>query len=248
MNIMADGWRRSMYNSMVILLHRPFVSDGHLQSTSSGAGQAFSYCATAALEIDKILQLYQEHFCMSTTPYFVSYATYVSATIHVRIAAQRQSDSSAHKCLQRCLDALGEHQTICHAPRQTIRILKGLILRLGVKTHHIPEPVSLDCSKLAASTRERLTQTPRIEDRQHLRSPPDSRSGIGEDNSVPGFMDLDIDEVMRSFAMNSTDPMLPSTIEGQALPALENLEEGESNLDIDSFLSFDPLFGFNNLF
>ncbi|CAH0025802.1 unnamed protein product [Clonostachys rhizophaga] len=238
----------SMYNSMVILLHRPFVSDGHLQSTSSGAGQAFSYCATAALEIDKILQLYQKHFCMSTTPYFVSYATYVSATIHVRIAAQRRSDSAAHKCLQRCLDALGEHQTICHAPRQTIKILKGLILRLGVKMDHFPEPVSLDCSKPTASTREKPTQTPRIEDRHHLRSPPDSRSGSGEDNSVPGFTDLDIDEVMRSFAMNSTDPMLPSDIEGQALPALGNLEEGENDLDIDSFLSFDPLFGFNNLF
>ncbi|VUC31504.1 unnamed protein product [Clonostachys rosea] len=241
----------SMYNSMVILLHRPFVSDGHLQSTSSGAGAAFSYCATAALEIDKILQLYQEHFCMSTTPYFVSYATYVSATIHVRIAAQRQSNSAAHNCLQRCLNALGEHQTICHAPRQTIRILKGLILRLGVKMNHFPEPVRLDCSnadQVMASTREKPTRTPRVEDRYHLRSPPESRSGIGEDNSVPGFTDLDIDEVMRSFAMNSTDPLLSSNPEAQALPTLEGLDEGGNHLDIDSFLSFDPLFGFNKLF
>ncbi|KAI9902252.1 hypothetical protein N3K66_004069 [Trichothecium roseum] len=66
----------AMYNSLIILLHRPFVSDGHLQSASeTTARAAFAKCAAAASEINRLLHIYRQNFCLGTVPYFVSYAT-----------------------------------------------------------------------------------------------------------------------------------------------------------------------------
>ncbi|KAJ4308323.1 hypothetical protein N0V84_012163 [Fusarium piperis] len=123
----------AMYNSLVILLHRPFVSDGHLQSVSASAARdAFSHCAVAALEIHHLLQVYRQHFCLKSVPYFVSYATYVSATIHVRMAAQTGPESGAHNYLRSCLEILGEHQAKCFAPRRTMKVLLSIMDRLYV--------------------------------------------------------------------------------------------------------------------
>lgn len=132
-----------MYNSLIILLHRPFVSDGHLQSASeTTARAAFSKCAAAATDIDRLLHIYRQNFCLGTVPYFVSYATYVAGTIHVRLAAQKKGTGmatgmatgtgTARRCLRVCLDTLGEQQRRCHGPRRTLAILVGLCARLGV--------------------------------------------------------------------------------------------------------------------
>lgn len=122
-----------MFNVVVILLHRPFVTGGHLNSApASIAHDAFSVCSAAALKIDKILRLYEQSFCLKTTPYIVSYGTYVSATIHVRLAAQKQPGSDAHKALRKCLDILDIHQTVCWAPWRAKRVINRLIGRMGV--------------------------------------------------------------------------------------------------------------------
>jgi len=124
---------RAMFNVLIILLHRPFVSDGHLHSTSSSiAFEAFSICSAAAFEIDTILKTYGQSFSHKTTPYVVSYATYVSATIHVRLAAQRKDGSDAHNALRRCLEVLDIHQSVCWAPRIAKRVINGLMTRMGV--------------------------------------------------------------------------------------------------------------------
>lgn len=122
-----------MFNILIILLHRPFVSEGNLHSTSSSiALNAFSVCSAAAFEIDFVLQTYERMFCLKMTPYIISYATYVSATIHVRLAAQTERGSRAHKALRRCLDVLEVHQTHCWSPRRAKRVIDGLVARLGV--------------------------------------------------------------------------------------------------------------------
>ncbi|KAK5120581.1 hypothetical protein LTR85_006237 [Meristemomyces frigidus] len=76
--------------------------------------------------------IYREHFCLKSCPYFVSYATYVSGTIHVRVAAQRPVGSHAHIALRNCLEVLSEQQEQCHAPRQSLGTLIGLARRLHV--------------------------------------------------------------------------------------------------------------------
>ena len=123
-----------MYHALVILLSRPFVSEGHLQALSKEqhAESAFSACVTAATEIDAILRLYKAHFCLKTCPYFISYATYASGTIHARVAAQRPAGSQSQQMLRHCLEVLSEQQKECHAPRQSMKTLLILAKRLGV--------------------------------------------------------------------------------------------------------------------
>ena len=123
-----------MFHAFQILLHRPFVSESHLKSvTDSASRSASSICETAANEIDTLLRCYKKQWCMKSPPYFLSYATYVSATIHVRIAAQKSPGSKAHRCLLNCLEILSEHQNVCHAPRRSMSILLGLVRRLNVR-------------------------------------------------------------------------------------------------------------------
>ena len=123
-----------MYHALVILLSRPFVSEGHLQALSKEqhAESTFSACVTAATEIDAILRLYKAHFCLKTCPYFISYATYASGTIHARVAAQRPTGSQSQQMLRQCLEVLSEQQKECHAPRQSMKTLLILAKRLDV--------------------------------------------------------------------------------------------------------------------
>lgn len=124
---------RSMFYALVILLHRPFVSEGHLSATArSPTYHASSLCENAASRIDTVLRRYKKYWCIKSPPYFLSYATYVSATIHVRIAAEKPPASEAYNRLQNCLEILSEHQRICHAPRRSMAILVKLMRRLNV--------------------------------------------------------------------------------------------------------------------
>lgn len=122
-----------MHHALVILLSRPFLSEGHLQALSKEhTGLALTACVTAATEIDAILRLYKTHFCLRSCPYFISYATYASGTIHARIAAQRPAGSQSQQMLLHCLEVLSEQQKECHAPRQSMKTLLILAKRLGV--------------------------------------------------------------------------------------------------------------------
>jgi hypothetical protein len=131
--LVANVKYRAMYHALTILLSRPFLSEGHLQALSKEhTGLAFTACVTAATEIDAILRLYKTKFCLKTCPYFISYATYASGTIHARVAAQRPAGSQSQQMLRHCLEALSEQQKECHAPRQSMKTLLGLAKRLSV--------------------------------------------------------------------------------------------------------------------
>ncbi|KAF2871077.1 fungal-specific transcription factor domain-containing protein [Massariosphaeria phaeospora] len=126
-----------MFHTLLILLHRPFVFEGHLKSTAAHARNEFTICESAASDIDVLLHWYRKHWCMKAPPYFVSYATYVSATIHVRVAAQNPH-GEAHQRLQICLEILSEHQKVCHAPRRALANLLLVVQRLNVNVGSIP--------------------------------------------------------------------------------------------------------------
>lgn len=118
---------------MTILVHRPMVSNIQMDNSSPSVTiAAFSACSEAASEIDRILHLYEENFCMKTAPYIISYATYVSATIHVRIAAQCKPGSVAHKALRNCLAVLDTQQSVGWSPRRAKRVIDRLVTSLGV--------------------------------------------------------------------------------------------------------------------
>jgi hypothetical protein len=121
-----------MHNVLLILLHRPFVSDGHLHYNPSNTVSSFMVCATAATVIVHILRAYDRAFSTKRAPYLISYATYVSATIHVRIAAQRESGSEAHACLTTCLNVFKKNQETNWAVRRANLIIRNLMKRMNV--------------------------------------------------------------------------------------------------------------------
>ncbi|OAA58925.1 Transcription factor [Niveomyces insectorum RCEF 264] len=123
----------AMHNVLLILLHRPFVSDGHLHvhlralSTSS-----FLTCAQAATAIVALLRAYNAAFSVRRAPYLISYATYVAATIHVRIAAQPGFAAEAKEALAVCLMVFDENFGTNWAVKRARAVIGGLMQRMGV--------------------------------------------------------------------------------------------------------------------
>ncbi|KAF4968638.1 hypothetical protein FSARC_4013 [Fusarium sarcochroum] len=250
----------ALYNSLVILVYRPFLSEGHLASVSATAApEAFSNCATAALEIHQILQLYKQHFCFKTAPYFISYATYVSATIHVRMAAQKRPGSQAHSCLRACLETLSVQQTQCHGPKRTMRILLSTMDRLNVS---VGEFVAIDPTscQMAGTNAINGNGPVEIETSIHDQAPntlglpslvPDSDIEMPIDfqiNTDLALTDFDIDQIMQSFVVEAPAPtkqIPPSYQPGGFQVGLNNDRMGDEIFLNPDMMVFDNLFGFD---
>ncbi|KAK1980764.1 fungal-specific transcription factor domain-containing protein [Colletotrichum cereale] len=128
----------AMYHVLTILLHRPFVADGHLYNTSRSISvNSFITCATSANSIVGILRAYNKVFSVRHAPYLISYATYVAATIHVRIAAKRSTESEARERLETCMSVFRENQETNWAVRRAKTIVEGLMTRLGVSLSRV---------------------------------------------------------------------------------------------------------------
>ncbi|KAI9743524.1 MAG: hypothetical protein M1818_002838 [Claussenomyces sp. TS43310] len=200
----------ALFNVLIILLHRPFVSDGHLHSTSpSIAFDSFGKCASAASQIGQILRMYRQHFAMKRSPYIISYAAYVSATIFVRIAAQRRPGSEAHTSLRTCIDVLNEHQEQCLAPRRANRVIQSLMKRMGVFLSQDagPSMIHRDLDPSHLDIQESTQLTPEISggnssyDMIAVRDAPLPAIGFDDAclDAIPLDLDLDMDAVVRSF-------------------------------------------------
>ncbi|KAF2164409.1 hypothetical protein M409DRAFT_25286 [Zasmidium cellare ATCC 36951] len=248
----------AMYQSLSILLHRPFVSGGHIGNVSDpSVDSAFSTSMKAAKEIDKILRLYVEHFCVKSCPYFLSYATYVSATIHVRLAAQHATGSRAHQSLRFCLEVLSEQQTRCHAPRQSMAILLGLMKRLNVdvgKTFVAAKPRSEGMEGCQVDyPLEGTGRDDFLGNNQNLTT--DTMLSLDDD-----LADYDLDAIMKTFDFSpqgllSTDDCDPET---SLLSANQHENQRGNNVihstsmlvadeclqnSLNGPFTFDPLFG-----
>ncbi|KAK4143445.1 fungal-specific transcription factor domain-containing protein [Dichotomopilus funicola] len=138
--------QKAMYNVLLILLNRPFVSEGHLYSDSPAVvAEAFAACATAATRIVNLLRVYDHTFSIKSAPYLVSYATYVSATILVRIAAQRKNPrSDAHTNLRTCLSVLEKNQETNWAVRKARKVIIDLADRMSVSVELIGRETSVE--------------------------------------------------------------------------------------------------------
>jgi hypothetical protein len=166
-----------MYNVLMILLHRPFVADGHLYNTSRAISvNSFMSCATAADDIVALLRVYDKAFSVRRAPYLISYSTYVAATIHARIAAKRGPGSHAYTSLETCLAVFRENQETNWAVRRANAIIQNLMKRLGVSSPSLDE-IQIDSSHT---------------------STPDSSSDrpMGRE---PSLHSLDIDGIIQSF-------------------------------------------------
>ncbi|TVY90114.1 Nitrogen assimilation transcription factor [Lachnellula willkommii] len=241
----------SMFHALLILLHRPFVSSGHLKSAAAPAtSNAISICETAASDIDELLRCYKAQWCIKSPPYFISYSTYVSATIHVRTSAQKPPGSKAHQRLRNCLEILSEHQVVCHAPRRAMSILLGLVRRLkvdvgGAFTASVSR--TAECEETSCvNTRSSLLESP-------------SDTMLATKHTAP-----EIATVTRSSTFTSQDPIQPPTARtesdevasapapvdshwfSQLDPASHPISYGLDEMLPDMSFDFDPLFGFND--
>lgn len=165
--LITDFDGSALYNVLVILLHRPFVTDGHLYNTSRAISvSSFKTCATAADSIVDLLRAYDKAFSVRKAPYLISYATYVAATIHARIAAKRGAESHAHANLVACLGVFRENQETNWAVRRAIAVVQNLMKRLGLEVPDLDRTASQDSTDSASSQLiepEESLQTPDID-------------------------------------------------------------------------------------
>ncbi|KAK7977046.1 hypothetical protein PG988_004536 [Apiospora saccharicola] len=196
----------AMYHVLTILLHRPFVADGHLYNTSRSIPvNSFLLCASAADSISALLRVYDRAFSVRHAPYLISYATYVAATIHVRIAARRSSASEARDNLETCLDVFRDNEKTNWAVRRAKTIVEGLIRRLGVRvTEDLGEdPGDTSQIQVRPGSTSRDGQLTRGDN--HLSNGTDTvntgsnRQVLSEDSTSPSAGWSDIDGIIQSF-------------------------------------------------
>lgn len=252
-----------MYYVLQILLHRPFVSEGHLQAAlPTVALDSFSSCVAAADSIAQYLDSFNRAHTFKKVPYFLFYASYVSATIHVRIAAQKQLETNAYAYLRTCFlvfDVNGEDNA---AAVKAKAVIQQLMNRMGVS---LPSQAPLQ----SAFPHAQQDPTPQAEiaaqksDRQsslHVNQALNDNFGASQLQEWE-FGDLDFDAVLQSFDQpskaNGADPQPQSvTTTGLHQPeeSLDNPLDTPGEIynmpdtmdDIfDQGFSNDVLFGFD---
>ena len=124
---------RCTYHVLVIQLHHPLLARGQSFPTPpADAPDSFALCATAATEIVHLLVAYDRTFSIRKAPYLIAYATYVSATVHVRIAARQLPTPDTSPCLRTCLDLLNQNRGTNPGVDNAKASLVGLMSRMGV--------------------------------------------------------------------------------------------------------------------
>ena len=93
---------------------------------------SFSTCVSAAGSIALYLESYERVHTFQQVPYFLFYAAYVSATIHVRIAAQKQLESTSFTHLLISLRIFEKNKETSVAQKVKSRIEK-LMIQMGVE-------------------------------------------------------------------------------------------------------------------
>ena len=118
------------YQSLIILLHRPFISDKHLHDISSSE-MSWKKCTDAAKKITSAADGYRTAYTLRGAPYLLSYACYVACTIHVRNAALegvRPDDGlTSGAMLNRTLAILEELSKVSSCSMRAIKIIRRLM-------------------------------------------------------------------------------------------------------------------------
>ncbi|KAI5456661.1 fungal-specific transcription factor domain-containing protein [Mariannaea sp. PMI_226] len=189
----------AMYYVLIILLHRPFVADGHLHNMSRSISvNSFIECASAASNIVFLLRAYDRAFSVRRAPYLISYATYVAATIHTRIAAKREHASKEHRSLETCLAVFRENQATNWAVRRANLVIRNLMKRLGVSIDEGEEGLRIHVDKetepLPMPTVGSSGPAQGVDAR-----PPSGPQSNGQPAGSPSDNWLNIDEIMQSF-------------------------------------------------
>lgn len=122
----------SAYHSLVILLHRPFVSNGHLRSKSPPEN-SWKACRAAATHITGIIDKWKEIYALYKAPYLLGYSAYVACTIHVRDVALQQGKRN-HAMLMSTLSMLHDMSVLNTALTRSEKLIRDLM-----RVHNVTE-------------------------------------------------------------------------------------------------------------
>ncbi|KAL2075144.1 hypothetical protein VTL71DRAFT_86 [Oculimacula yallundae] len=245
----------SMYNVLLILLHRPFVSEGHLHSTSrSIPANSFVVCAQAATRIVQLLRIYERTFSIRHAPYLIAYATYVSATIHVRIAAQLGPGSDSYAYLRTCLSVFVKNQETNWAARRAQSVIVSLMKKMHIELDASEELTPSAHPSTESSDNGPGTMAPPMSTGQI-----DNLDASGGAYGAPHFqnhdhiVDLDMDAIINSF-INAQNPSPEEFVPRQTPrsdgtfhdPRFHPQDEGWNMMSLPIEGPYDDaLFGFN---
>jgi hypothetical protein len=207
------------------------------------------------MNIVKLVRLYDKAFSMGRAPYLMSYATYVAATIHVRIAATRPSSSEAHDHLRTCLRVFDRNSETNYAVRKAAVVIEALMDRMGVSIDHADagndtgNRTNTPNTTNSTGPRGDIAAPRQSSDYSHLqmetRDNPEPTMVAGQ--FVPG---LDVDAIINSFMQEQQS----GQTDGGYVPmnTATNLPNAQGDENLNSMQSFsnagmfdDALFGFN---
>lgn len=125
----------TVHLSLIILLERPFVANGHLNREGSSATLgSWGACTVAAEKIAHHLRAYKENFTFQHIQYQLCYAIYVASTVLVRNAnSSTRTASLPH--LRVCLQAFEEMKMQHPGAVRMEKKIRSLMSRLSVEVH-----------------------------------------------------------------------------------------------------------------
>lgn len=115
---------------MIILTQRPLITDTYCNPHV--AHESITASTSAANQILRIVHDYSSRYAIGSSPYLLSYATYISATVHVLVVAQKGKESSSFQSLIFCISILHEHRHIYAAAVKARENLDKLMAHLGI--------------------------------------------------------------------------------------------------------------------
>lgn len=186
---------------------------------------------------------------MNFAPYTLSYATYVSATIHARVAAQSPPGSEAHASLRRCVSTLKEHQELSLGPKKALEVIRNLMRGVGIDENddriELPATMATEDSATISDTCDMYggdstrCYTDSSVNMSHICTPNDKTI-----NSSEPF-EYDMDCIFQSFNMTH-EGIIPA----HNSPSQDDVDGVWEDSMQDTFpVSFplDPLFGLENI-
>lgn len=199
MTTALTNFPRALSCVLTILSQRPLFTGSHPGCTRNAATayEAVSMCTAAANQIVQILHDYSQHFSITSAPYMLSYATYISATIHVRIVAQKGRGSNSFRCLLLCRNVLREHLRLYAAAGKAMANLEKLIAHLGIVITEGDEMGSSMISLADDLPAQESISAP------NLSNASDQTIDMGSPQLNWGLSDLDLEAIAQSFRLDS---------------------------------------------
>lgn len=219
-----------MYHVLVILLHRPFVADGHLYNTFRSISiDSLLKCASAASSICSLLRAYHRAFSVRRAPYLISYATYVAATIHCRVAAKNGTTSTAYANLMTCLAVFKENQETNSAVPKAAVIIYMLMKKHGVVVDDLPR----NALEVEQTARSREPHQQRLQSRPSLRVPENDTDDQGNRNEsqiqeAPSIEVADGDMISPVSDWIDIDGIIQSFLQENDIGSSENFAYGNA--------------------